>query len=373
MTVTTPDFWYAFVMRYLHPILATALLFVAALAPAPVRAEAPKTPANVKTYTNPVLDRDLPDPGALWADGAYWTVHTTGGPDTGWPLYKSPDLVHWTFVKHLLGGPKSGPDDPKNMPAYMKGNFWAPEIHHIGRRFILTGTATNAANGQLAVVLAVSDKITGPYQVSNKPIVSQPVAVLDSTIFQDDDGKVYFLWKRDSDAHSGVGGAIFLQEMNRAGTGLHPGSKPVKLLQGDPNDKRKEAVWERGLVEAPWVVKRDGFYYLFYSGAFIDTSYSLGVARSKSITGPFTRDPQNPILHNNEEWGGPGHGAFVQDAAGTWWHLYHARHQSKPNYGRVQMLDRVDWTDGWPTFGNGGTPSTTPQPVPVPGVPNSKK
>ena len=344
-----------------------ALLMSGLLLPTPARAEPP-----AKTYTNPVIDRDLPDPGVLWADGAYWMIHTSGGPKTGWPLYKSPDLVHWTYVKQLLGAPDAGPDQPKNMPPFMKGNFWAPEIHHVGRNFLLTGTSTNAANGQLSVVLAISGKVDGPYRVAPVPVVSQPVAVLDSTIFQDDDGKVYFLWKRDSDAHSGVGGAIFLQPMNRTGTALLPGSKPTKLLQGDPNDSRKQAAWEKGLVEAPYLIKRDGQYYLFYSGAFIDTTYSLGVARSKSVLGPYERDPDNPILHNNKTWGGPGHGALIQDAAGTWWHLYHARHQDNPDFGRVQLLDRVDWDNGWPTFGNGGTPSTTPQPMPVPGPPNSK-
>src|SRR5438045_2373916 len=90
--------------------------------------------------------------------------------------------------------------------------------------------------------------------------------------------------------------------------------------------------------------------------------YRAGVAGATSPTGPFTRKPANPIGTSNATWGGPGHGGFAQDVDGTVWFLYHARHQSDPNYGRVQVLDKVSWTsDGWPSFGNSGTPSTTTQ------------
>ena len=322
-----------------------------------------KSPAAAATYTNPTIDRDLPDPGALWAEGAYWMVHTTGGPGTGWPIYRSPDMVHWSFVRHLLDT-NPAPGALNNKPAWMKSEFWAPEIHQVGRGYVLTFTARSHETNRLCVGIATAASITGPYTVQTSPIVSDSVAVLDSHIFQDADGAKYLLWKRDADRGGGVGGAIFLRRMNAFCTAFLPNSPPIKLLEGSTATTDPAAVWERGLVEAPWMLRRGRFYYLFYSGAFIDTSYALGVARSPSPTGPFVRCPGNPILRSNAVWGGPGHGAFLQDATGTIWHLYHARHQDGSRRGRVQMLDRLYWNGDWPAFGEGGTPSATPQPAP---------
>ena len=358
LTTDHGRFGYSSAMRIALPLLLIALLPAAALA-----ADAPTT-MPAQTYTNPVIGRDAPDPGALRADGAYWMVHTAAGPDHGWPLYTSPDLVHWTFVKNLLTTPKSDPNGHPNKPDFMSRDFWAPEIHEVAGRYVLTGTATSADTDRLSIAIASSDRVDGPYTVEPQPIVADPTGVLDSTIYQEG-GKVYLLWKHNAEAGTGVGGSIRLQPMTADGLHLAPGSKPVDVLKGNADDHSPEAGWERGLVEGPWLVKHDDHYYLFYSGAFIDTGYAFGVARSKSLTGPYERCPGNPILRSNAKWGGPGHGSVLQDAAGHWWHLYHARPMSNPDAGRFQVLDRLWWLNGWPAFSTGGTPSIKPQPAPV--------
>ena len=305
-------------------------------------------PTRVATYTNSVQDRDLPDPGVIYADGFYWMTHTMGGPDNGWPLYKSSDMVSWTFQKHLLTS--------ANKPAWMTDSFWAPEIHKINGQYLMTGTSWSATYGHLVIAIASSPNIDGPYTVQPLPIVNDITNTLDSDIFQDDDGRVYLLWKRDSNAGTGTNGSIRIRELNSTGSAFAVGSVETQILDNAFGG------WELNLAEAPWLMHRNGFYYLFYSGAHIDTTYSEGVARATSLLGPYTRNPTNPILTNNSTWGGPGHGGFALDRDGIVWFLYHARHQDNPDYGRVQMLDRVLWgADNWPTFGNGETPSVTQQ------------
>ncbi len=348
---------------------ATRLTGAQTAAPAPSLSAPPQSQATPAVpagmYVNPVSDRDRPDPDVLRADNAYWMTHTTGGPHVGWPLYKSNDLVHWTFVKHLLRD-ADGPDGPANKPAWMTDSFWATEIHQIRpRQFVLTFTSWSAQYKRLCVGIATATKITGPYTVQNMPLVTDTVSTLDSHIFINDNGGIYFYWKRDSDTGKGVGGTIQVRKMNRDATGWAAGSAAVVTLSGDAAATDPAAIWEKGLVEAPWTLKRGKFYYLFYSGAFIDTTYALGVARSASPTGPFTRCPGNPLLRSNAAWGGPGHGAFVRDKHGDYFHLYHARRQANPKAGRLQLLDRLYWNDDWPAFGDGGTPSTTPQRVPA--------
>jgi GH43 family beta-xylosidase len=311
-------------------------------------------PTRVPTYTNPTTDKNRADPGVIFDGGYYWMTHTTGGPNSGWPLYRSTDLLTWTSMGNLL--------TTTNKPAFMDdGSFWAPEIHKVNGTYVLTGTARSTQfQDRTTIAIATAPEITGPYTVRSTPIVGeQTVGTLDSTIFQDWDGRVYLIWKRQSNNATAANGSIRMRELDPGNlTQFISGSSEVVLLNNAGG-----GAWEHGIEEAPEVIHRGSYYYLFYSGSTIDTTYAVGVARATSLTGTYTRYPGNvPILQSNATWGGPGHGAFVQDVDGTWWFYYHARHQDTPDFGRVQMLDKVVWTaDAWPTFGNGGTPSTTPQ------------
>jgi GH43 family beta-xylosidase len=311
-------------------------------------------PTEYADYTNSVYNHDQPDPGVIWADGYYWMTHTTGGPTTGWPLYRSTNLQDWTFQNNLL--------TTANIPSFMNSKFWAPEVHRVNGQYVATGTAYSNAAGHTVIAIATAPEITGPYTVRATPIVGDTVGVLDSTIFQDFDGRVYLIWKRQSNSSTAQHGSIRMRELDGTNlTQFASGSTEHVLLNNDGG-----GAWEHSLEEAPWMIHRGSYYYLFYSGAFIDTTYAEGVARATTLTGIYTRAPGNlPILQSNSTWGGPGHGAFIEDADGTVWFYYHARHQDNPDFGRVQMLDKVTWTSaGWPSFGNGGTPSTTRQPGP---------
>ena len=53
---------------------------------------------------------------------------------------------------------------------------------------------------------------------------------------------------------------------------------------------------ERLVAEAPWMMFRGGFYYLFYSSAWTtEMKYHIRVAISRSPTGPFRRGP-TPVI-----------------------------------------------------------------------------
>jgi arabinan endo-1,5-alpha-L-arabinosidase len=85
-------------------------------------------------------------------------------------------------------------------------------------------------------------------------------------------------------------------------------------------------------------------------------------ARSKSPTGPFEAFPGNPILEKNEAFLAPGHNAVIQDDAGHDWMLYHAYDlKDITSSGRVLMLDRIHWKDGWPVIHDGSGPSSSLQ------------
>jgi beta-xylosidase len=131
------------------------------------------------------------------------------------------------------------------------------------------------------------------------------------------------------------------------------------------------------LVEGPEIVQHGGYYYLFFAaGKYCQDSYSEGVARSRSVFGPYEKlgvpllstamvgyaqvSPDSAAAsqeegHEEVDTGasaakliGPGHASFVQDMTSKqWFAVYHASRGE--NCNRYSFIDRLDFgDDGWP-------------------------
>ena len=74
-------------------------------------------------FTNPVLAGDRPDPAVIRVGDEYWLTYSSFESAPGLPLYRSTDLVNWTFEGSALAEPL--------------GNTFAVDIaEHDGRYFI---------------------------------------------------------------------------------------------------------------------------------------------------------------------------------------------------------------------------------------------
>lgn len=114
------------------------------------------------------------------------------------------------------------------------------------------------------------------------------------------------------------------------------------------------------LVEAPELIHRGEYYYLFFAaGKFCQPSYSEGVARAKSIWGPYEKAPV-PLLSSGavgysdgHKQVGPGHATFVSNTDGKFFAIYHASKSDTVcdmHTGRVAFTEemRFDSESGWP-------------------------
>ena len=140
--------------------------------------------------------------------------------------------------------------------------------------------------------------------------------------------------------------------MNADGTRVYP----------DLATAKKERVQVAGTAfEAPYIHKRGDYYYMFASvGSCCNSmlsTYTTVVGRSTSFLGPYVNKNGESMLDNkyevliraNDRFVGPGHNSeIVTDNAGNDWFFYHAVSTKKPE-GRVLMLDKISWEDGWPT------------------------
>jgi len=94
-----------------------------------------------KTYTNPILDCDFPDPAVIKAgDGYYYAYATQSLREGRWvniQVARSPDLIHWEHLGEAL------PEKPAW--AQHTQDFWAPYVLYDGARYLMYYSATHDA------------------------------------------------------------------------------------------------------------------------------------------------------------------------------------------------------------------------------------
>jgi xylan 1,4-beta-xylosidase len=300
------------------------------------------------TYRNPVAPGDFPDPSVIRVGADYWATATSSEWGPEFPILHSRDLVNWEVVGSVF----------TKRPAWSVGSYWAPEISEHRGRFLIYYTARRKS-GSLCVAVATARRPQGPY-ADHGPLVCQDVGSIDGFPIDDERGRRYLLWKEDGNSVSKPT-PIWAQRLSADGTRL-VGERREILRNTEPWEKHATLPYG-DLVEGPAVVRRNGWFYMFYSGNFCcarECNYMVGVARARNLLGPWEKNPANPILKGNGEWKCPGHGTVVSDAAGRDWFMYHAMDAKDFVYvGRQGLLDEVKWgRDGWPTINEGRGPSS---------------
>ena len=327
-----------------HTFFFFGLLLTAGIGgPACVQAQqvrpAQRAAASRELIANPVLPGDYPDPSVVKIGDNYWASATTSNWGPSFPLLKSKNLTDWELVGHVFPGER---------PAWADYYFWAPEISHEGGKTYIY-YAAHQRGGNLAVGVASADNPAGPYR-DHGPLVGQSDGSIDAFPMRDEHGQLFLIWKEDGNS-IGRPTPIWAQPMNEERTAL-TGEKKELFHNDTP--------WEAGLVEGVSMVRKDGYFYAFYAGnrcCGSGCTYATGVARAKSLLGPWEKYAQNPILTNNDTWKCPGHGTVFQQGS-RWLMLHHAYAAQGFQYvGRQGVISEITWTaDGWPSFMGHSTP-----------------
>ena len=275
----------------------------------------PATPLH-----NPVIAvRGLADPSVIRHEGRYYLYPT--GDTRGYDVYESDDLFHW------VKGPRVFSSEQPNL--------WAPDVFRdpSDGRFYLYYSAN------FRVGVAVAEHPRGPFEDRGLLIED----AIDAHMFRDDDGR-YYLYYESLHFWSDIRrlrfptGRIFAQPMRGP---LTKEGDPVRVLEPDQR-------WERrwlNITEGPWMLKREGVYYLMYSGSAAFTAhYGIGYATATSPLGPFEKSPDNPIVKTGGGMFGPGHHSVVAGPDAGLWLVYHQKASDDWAWDRFVCIDRL-WFD----------------------------
>jgi alpha-N-arabinofuranosidase len=185
------------------------------------------------------------------------------------------------------------------------------------------------------------------------PVWLEEAPGIDSSLFFDEDGKVYYTGNRvppggqDYPKHMD----IWLQEID-----LEQG----KLIGP------KLSIWQGALKvghaqEGPHVYKIGGWYYVLIAEGGTGHTHAITIARSRNVTGPYEGHKANPILthrHLGREYPivNVGHGELVETQHGDWWMFCLASRTCGGYYrnlGRETFLTPVKWENEWPVVNPG--------------------
>ncbi len=287
-----------------------------------------------RTYLNPVLAGDHPDPSVVKDGADYYMTHSSFDAYPGLMIWHSRDLVNWEPV---------GPALTRNV-----GSVWAPDLIKQGGRYFIYFPGRRA--GYASNYVTWADNIRGPW---SDPI-DLKIGRIDPGHAVDTDGSRF----------------LFLSggyRVRLAADGLSVVGHMEKVYDGwkYPDDW----VVETFAQEGPKMLRHGDYFYMVLAEGGTSgppTSHMVVAARARSLAGPWENSPYNPIIRTRsatERWWSKGHATLVEGPGGGWYAVYHAYENGFYTLGRQTLVEPIEWTsDGW--FAAAGKDVAKPIPMP---------
>ncbi|MBN9630481.1 MAG: family 43 glycosylhydrolase [Actinobacteria bacterium] len=279
------------------------------------------------TFLNPVLPGDRPDPAVLRVGELYYLTHSSFDASPGLAIWRSPDLVNWTFVTCALAEPLS--------------TVFAPDfVEHAGRFYLyipFIPSAWSEAITEPQIWVIHADSPEGPW---SEPVFTGVSGAIDPGHVVGEDGQRYLF----------VNG---IRRCRLSPDGLHAVTALEQVYGGwrYPDDWITEAY----ALEGPKLFRRGDWFYLVSAVGGTGgpaTGHMVIVARARSVHGPWQNAPGNPIARTwsaDEAWWSRGHATILDAPDGSWWMVSHGYANGYRTLGRQALLEPIVWTeDGWP-------------------------
>jgi arabinan endo-1,5-alpha-L-arabinosidase len=337
-------------MRLSHAVPGLVLILLAAALPS----QAPQALSLRGDYAF------THDPSIAREGNTYYVFATGAAPGGGqFAIRCSTNLTDWKLCGHVFD----------QIPAWIQQvsphtrDLWAPDISYFAGRYHLYYAYSLFGVNTSGIALATNetlDPADSRYHWKDeglvlKSTVADDFNAIDPNIVLDENGNPWLsfgsFWSgikmRRMDAATGKTDPADAKLYSLASRAKPENAAPAKL--GLPPD------WEA--IEAPFIVRHKGFYYLFVSFDLCcrgtHSTYRTMVGRSRHVTGPYVDAEGKPMLEGgatqllagNERWLGPGGESILVRPEGDIivFHAYDAE------TGRPALqISTLTWENGWP-------------------------
>jgi len=322
---------------------------------------------NAEPPRQAIVPFDSPDPTAIMSpDGKGLYVFATG---RGIAILYSSNFMDWERIDRIFADPRfpNGLPDWATQAIPLARGLWAPDVVFHNNRYYVYYSISTVGSQRSAIGLATNKTldITSPdYRWEDEGMVleSHPdhadYNAIDPALFIDQDGKTYLFWG------SYWTGLKAVEVDPKTG-------KPFRYEPGElkiPAGYIAVASRPDTSIEAPFVIRRGKYYYLFTSfGTTLDgaaNTYRIAVGRSENPLGPYIDRNGRPkvdgggtvILSNTEKWIGTGHNGFFRTTQkgknqGDWI-ILHANDAQDLRRGRLTQIRPLYWDESdWPIVG----------------------
>lgn len=304
-------------------------------------------------------DIRIHDPVLIRENGTYH-LFATG---RGIASFSSKDLRSWKPEPPVFD---TSPSWTASVVAGFQGRFWAPDISlHDGTYYLYYSVS---AGGKITSAIGVAtnrtlDRASRDFKWVDHGIVVQSIPyrdlwnAIDPQLIVGDDGTPWL-------AFGSFWAGLRLVRL-----------APDRLRVAEPQEWRSLAKRERSAliddaepepasIEAPFIFRKNGYYYLFVSWDHccrgVNSDYKVVVGRARDLRGPYLdrndvrmdKGGGTPVIAGNARWPGVGHNS-VYTFDGRDYFITHAYDAKDRGWSKLKVLDLTWDDDGWPRVDSG--------------------
>lgn len=328
-------------LRYVATVVAVFLLWLGCIelhAQRRTRSTSPELLGDI---------RNVHDPSIIKEGETFYLFSTRAGIS----VRCSRDLVRWRLCGDVFAHlPRWAVEDVPGLRG-----LWAPDVSYFNRQYHLYYSASTFGSNRSSIGLATNqtlDPASDKYRwVDQGKIISSYPSddwnAIDPNIVFDEQGQPWL-------SFGSFWGGIKLRKLDPITGKLSSEDQTLYSLASRPRTKELA-----GAIEAPVIVRKNGFYYLFVSFDFCcrgrDSTYNIRVGRSRLVTGPFSDRSGVPmaggggtlLVQSEGRWRGPGHCAILQ-TQGSEMLIYHAYDAEKRGISTLRIKPLLWDSEGWP-------------------------
>lgn len=294
------------------------------------------------TYRNPILNADYPDVDVQQVGDTYYMISSKQHMVPGMVILKSMDMVNWTTIGHVWD--KLSWDSKYNwdqMDGYRYG-VWAGDLaYHEGTWYCYQIDYTKG------LIMSSAKDILGPW--TEPHLMLEKTKWTDPAVYWDDEAHQAYLICNFGAIEGSNKWDMRLFKMSWDGRELM--DEGVSLYQGVGTESAK-------------IYRVNGVWYIFFTEWYRpdprrpdhpdanpnDRKQMVMRSTTDSIYGPYESkvvyERGNGVLRSACQ------GGLMQAPDGSWWYSHQLiQNIESPFQGRPQMLQPVEWIDGWPMIG----------------------